>query len=130
MIEWFFGWQAPWWHVMFGFVLACGLIIGTLFAIVAVIDNATVTFGTATVVEKVFKPSTLSTSAAPVVGSNGGVGVAVVTTGRSEEWLLILKDDSGHHFSCATDADDYYKLKAGDTVKTRISAISRKAWKP
>ena len=80
------------------------------------------TYYPAVIVDGIYQPDTRETNAVPVTGinSSGGVttGMAVVSSGSSEDFILMIKDSrDGEIYSISVSPTIYYNVVVGDKVR-------------
>lgn len=73
----------------------------------------------ATVIQKVYRPSHSSSGVGTVIGSNGQVGTAVVSSSEPEEWKLLVTTYGGQTFSLTCDSNQWGQLKEGHSVQVQ-----------
>lgn len=80
------------------------------------------------VIEKSYTPSTSQTTAVPVVGSNGGVGVGVATSGKPESCYFIVRREDGIFVKVKTNINGLYSKSVGDQIEFENSKGALFGW--
>lgn len=68
------------------------------------------------VIDKHYKAERISVGTGTAVGSNGNVGVITTTEFDPEDFLIMVKDESGRVVTVKCDPELYYQKEIGDSI--------------
>lgn len=106
--------ENPLWALIYG--------IGALFILFFVSDvifSKAETF-TGTVVDKQYKPEHTTNTSGYVTDSEGRSHFVTSTSHESEEFLIMVKDESGEVYTADSSSRIYYSKKVGDKIDCRL----------
>ena len=72
------------------------------------------------VMEKTYSPASSNTGIVTGVTSSGKVGTGIATSYKSEEFVLIVKDESGEVFSHEVEPSVYVSSNKGDRIDITV----------